>query len=197
MYDEAKIIKKMFTVLDSDEDDYIDFYDFGLFIQIFHVYDQIDSINKGRIFAGELYEGILKTSGIPSISSSFKQKAKRLSLVEKDVYVDVFTFMIIIKLDDFIERFKRLTTPDLMTEIDINSILKKLDLEGIPYSKYADCARGRTKQEIKLLDWECVFVNVIKETLHFYEKSEEYITAKNYNMTLSTMEFEFPKALVE
>ncbi len=197
MYDEEKIIKKMFTVLDSDEDDYLDFYDFGLLIQIFQIYDEIDNINKGRIFAGELYEGILKSSGIPSISPSFKQKAKRLSLLEKDVYVDVFTFIIMVKFDDFIERFKRLTTPDLLTEIDINSILKKLDLEGIPFSKYAECARGHTKQDIKLLDWECVFLNIIKETLHFYEKSEQYITARNYNMTLSTMDFEFPRALVE
>lgn len=196
-YDEERIIKKIFKILDSDEDDFISFYDFGLFVQVFHLYSDIDSKNKGRLFAGELYQGLINSNGIPAISNLFKNKAKRLSVLDQDTYVDVLTFLIVIKMEDFVERYKRVSNPNVISEIELLGILKKLEFEGVPYSKYSECVRGKTKDEVKAFDWECVFTRIIKEALYFYEKSTDYITAKSYNMTLSTVEFEFPKSLVE
>jgi len=196
-YDEDIIIKKIYTILDSDEDDFVSFYDFGLFIQVFHLYSDIDTKNKGRLFAGELYQGLINSSGIPAISTYFKTKAKRLSLLDQDTYVDIFSFLVVIKMEDFIEKFKRISNPDLISEIELRGILKKLEYDGVPYSRYSECSRGKTKDELKAFDWECVFTRIIKEALYFYEKSTDYITAKSYNMTLSSVQFEFPKALVE
>lgn len=183
--------------MDSDEDDFISFYDFGLFVQVFHLYADLDVKNKGRLFSGELYQGIINSNGIPAISTMFKAKAKRLSIFDQDTYVDVFTFLVVMKMEDFVERYKRVSNPDLISEIELLGILKKLEYDGVPYSKYSECGRGKTKDGVKTFDWECAFTRIIKETLSFYEKSTDYITAKSYNMTLSTVQFEFPKALVQ
>ena len=196
-YNEEKIIKKMFKILDSDEDDYITFYDFGEFIQVFHIYEQLDQKNKGRLFTGELYDGVKISSGIPSISQKFKYKAKKLSLLEQDTYIDVYSFLVVIKMEEFVNRYKRKSTPDLLTEIELIGILKKFEYDEIPFTKYSECGRGTTKDQIKLFDWECAFTKVIRETLYFYEKSADYITAMSYNMTLSSVNFEFPASFVQ
>ncbi len=196
-YDEDRIIKKIFTILDSDEDDFISFYDFGLFIQVFHLYAELDVNNKGRLFAGKLYQGIVSSNGIPAISPQFKAKAKRLSLLDQDTYVDIFSFLVVMKMEDFVERYKKVSNPDLISEIELLGILKKLEYDGVPHSKYSECARGKTKDEVKAFDWECTFTRIIKEALDFYEKSTDYITAKSYNMTLSTVMFEYPLPLLQ
>lgn len=164
---------------------------------MFHLYADLDLKNKGRLFSGELYQGIISSNGLPAISQQSKAKAKKLSLFDQDTYIDVFTFLVVMKMEDFVERYKRVSNPDLISEIELLGILKKLEYDGVPSSKYSECVRGKTKDEVKAYDWECAFTRVIKEALYFYEKSTDYITAKSYNMTLTSVEFDYPKALLQ
>jgi hypothetical protein len=174
----------LFNILDNDLDGYINFYDYGSFIQTVYLFTKFDNFYKGRILAGDLYEKFISWSDFPIISAQFKDRAKRFNLIPQDIYLDAYTTLLVMRIDDFIKTVVRRSDRTTIFEYELKNIFSFVNLRYIPDAFLNKCLRGMDNNNIPLYDWECAFINGIVQNLKYYESSMAYLTTKTRNLTL-------------
>jgi hypothetical protein len=188
-FNAKKTYTEIFNIIDSESDGWIDFYDFGEFLQIAYLYSTFDIHNKGRIIASELQEKFSNYYDIPVISDSLRQRAKRFSLLPKDLYVDVKNTLLVLRLDDIISSLIRKSDPTVIYEYELKNVLTSVNMKYIPDKLLNQCLRGTDTNKIPQYDWECSFLKAITETLRYYESSYALIQTKAKGLNLNNTMF--------
>jgi hypothetical protein len=183
-FDKNATYSKLFTVLDADEDGFVDFNDFGIFVQVVTLFAEADLQNRGRVVAGVLLEKFSETSGLPTLNSKFREKAKRFGLINQDTNFDVLNALIIMKMDDIAFHYARKEDPSLLMEIELKQIYQRTGLINIPDGHITGCVRGPVGYESKKYDWECAVMVALKETVDFIERASDLTKIKSNNIEL-------------
>lgn len=179
----------LFNALDNDADGYLNFYDYGSFIQVAYLFTKFDNFKKGRIVAGELFERFSQYSDLPVASYHLRERAKRFNSIPQDLYFDVYSAVLVLKIDDIINTVVRRTDKTTIYEVELKNILNSVNLKFVPDSILNKCLRGTDANNTPLYDWECAFMQAVTKTLNYYETSYNYLTAKTQNITLTNTVF--------
>lgn len=179
----------LFQVIDSDMDGLITFYDFGNMMQIAYLFTKFDKFYKGRNTAGELYERFLHYSDLPIVSSKLKQRAAIFNEFPQDLYVDVFSAILTLKIQDLMDAKVRRIDKTLCTEIELKHVLALVNRKYVPDAFLNRCLRGSTKDNIPMYDWECAFVQSEISTMTFYENSIDRLTVSKNTLNLQNTVF--------
>ena len=193
-YNQTFTANLIFQTLDGDNDGFINFYDYGTFFQISYIYVKLDKFNKGRLLAGDLQEDLTHYSGYPSLSYSLRERAKRFSLFQTDLYIDLFNTLLILRLDDIVSVQIRRTDKTTVYEAELKHMLSRVNLKYVPDGILNICLRGTDAQNVPLYDWECSFVQGITKTLQFYQSSFDYQLVKKESLALTNTIFQNPTA---
>lgn len=187
-FDKNSTYSKLFSVLDADEDGFIDFYDFGIFVQVVTLFAEADVQNRGRVVAGVLLEKFSETSGLPTLNSKFREKAKRFGLINQDTNFDVLNALVIMKMDDIAFHYARKEDPSLLMEIELKQIFQRTGLVNIPDGHITGCVRGPAGYYPNKYDWECAVMVALRETLVFIEQANDLtkIKVNGINLGMST-----------
>jgi len=170
--------------MDVNSDNYIDWYDYGHFFQTAYLYAKFDPFQKGRITAGDLYEKFAFYSDFPRISSTMRNRAKRFSLLNQDAYLDVFTVLIVMRIDDIVDLYTRKTDKTTLYEVELKRIFAKVNLRFLNDGLINRCLRGTDQLNIPKYDWECAFTHGIQQNINYIDSAVTYMTQKNQNLTL-------------
>lgn len=184
-YDQQAVLKRIFTLLDSDEDEHITFFDFGIFLQTFYLYNKIDIHHKDRLLVGEVYNSFTEHFDLPLVSEKFRESAKRFSMLEQDTYIDPFFTLVIIRLNDSVSPFVRKGDPTTVKEIELLMILDKISLKNFPLKYLKSCTRGNDQDGIPKYDWECSVIKAIQKTLTYLENIRDISDTKKYSLNLA------------
>merc|ERR1712032_1431785 len=158
----------LFNVIDSDMDGWINFEDFGKMIQISYLFTHFDKYLKGRLPAGEAYQRFLEYQDFPLVSYRIPQRARIFNEFPADLYVDLYSCVLTLMMDDLFAGKIRRHVPDWLLN---------------------RCLRGTNKDNIPMYDWECAFVQSEISTLTFYENSFDRLTTKKNNLVLANTVF--------
>lgn len=190
-YNKNTTYSRIFTTLDSDEDGYIDFYDFGMFIQVATLFADADEHNRGRVLAGVLHEKLSESSGLPTLNSKFREKAKRFGLINQDVNFDLYNAIVLMKMDEIAFHYARKEDPSLVFEIDMKQIFSRIGLVNIPDGHIKGCIRGQLDEgyKQKKYDWECAIIIGLKETLDFIEQANDLTKIKKNKIGIAMTTF--------
>jgi hypothetical protein len=172
----------IFNTLDSDLDGYISFYDFGVFMQIAHIFSQKDEFNKGKLTAGKLYELIKNYADYPMISFRMRERAEKFNLFDQNLYIDLLSCIQILKIDDIAKYFMRKVDNDNLYEVEIKKILQRVNMQYVPDSHLHRCLRGLDEKNIPRYDWECSFVQGMNLNLQYFESMNNYKDAQINNI---------------
>jgi hypothetical protein len=174
----------MFSILDFDRDSYINFYDYCNFIQVAYLYNKFDVYHKGRLLAGDLYEKYGRYSDFPVVSHNVRERSKKFHLLPQDLYVDLRTTLVVLRIDDIVKTFIRRNDKTTLFEYEMKNIFSWINMKWIPDPVLNNCLRGTSPDNVPLYDWECAFIKGIKANCDFYESSMAYLTTKKQNLTL-------------
>lgn len=190
-YNKNQTYSRLFKVLDSDEDGFIDFYDFGMFIQITTLFADADAHNRGKVLAGVLHEKLSESSGLPTLNSKFRDRAKRFGLINQDVNFDVYNALVLMKMEEIAFHYARKEDPSLVFEIDLKQIFARIGLVNVPDGHIKGCLRGDLDEgyKQKKFDWECAIVIGLKETLDFIEQANDLRKIKKENIPVGMTTF--------
>lgn len=191
-YDAKKTLTNIFNTLDSGFIGKINFYDFGSFIQLLHVFTKNDPDNaKGRLVAGELEKLLAQYKGYPIISKNFLARAKRLKAFNTDLYMDFASLLLMMRLEDIIPLHNRQLDKAQINEIELKTILSQVNRRFIPDAHLKNCLRNSpdADKKIPVYDWECAFVSTETSTLKFFENSFDYLTSVTRKIKLGPTEF--------
>lgn len=183
-YNEASTYERVFKVLDADEDGLINFYDFGLFVQVLTIYQEADDHNKGRVVAGELLEKFSTTNNLITLSSKFHEKARRFGLIHQDTYFDVYHALVLMKMDEIAYHYARKENPTLILEIELKQILQRIGMANIPDGQLSTCIRGDGGNNLHKYDWECALMIALRNTLDYIERTDDLVKLKKNNISL-------------
>lgn len=189
-YNEKVTLTNLFNVLDSAFIGKINFYDFGSFIQLLHIFTINDPNNaKGRIVAGQIEKDIAYYKGYPIISKEFLARGKRLKTFNPDLYMDLHSLVLMMRLDDIVPNYSRRQDKTQLTEIEFKNILSHVNRKFVPDSHIKDCLRSNVDKAYPVYDWECAFTYTEMSTLKFFENSFDYLTKLTRKITLGPTEF--------
>jgi len=191
-YNEKNTLTNIFNILDSEMIGKINFYDFGAFIQMLHIFTKNDPNNaKGRLVAGLLEKEITGYKGYPIMSKTLLARSKRLKLINTDLYMDFASLLFMMRIEDIVPSHVRRMDKTQMTEIELKNILSHVNRKFIPDSHIKHCLRSSpdADKSIPVYDWECAFTNTESSTLKFYENSFDYLTSLARKMKLGPTEF--------
>jgi hypothetical protein len=191
-YDAKKTLTNIFNTLDSGFIGKINFYDFGSFAQLLHVFTKNDPDNaKGRLVAGELEKLLAQYNGYPVISKNFLARAKRLKALNTDLYMDFASLLLMMRLEDIIPLHNRRLDKAQINEIELKTILSQVNRRFIPDAHLKNCLRNSpdADKKIPVYDWECAFVSTETSTLKFFENSFDYLTSVTRKIKLGPTEF--------
>lgn len=183
-FNKEKTLNNIFRIIDQDFDNIINFNDFGSFIQINYIFSKYDKYHKGRLPAGQLAELLMSYSEFPIVSHRIRERAKRFTLLPADLYVNLDSAVLILKIDDIIEANVRRSDKNTLNEIELKNILAYVNRRYVPEAYLNQCLRGNTVDNIPLYEWECAFIQSEIRTLTYYENSMDYLTLKKGNLTL-------------
>jgi len=179
----------LFNVVDSDMDGWIGFYDYGSMIQVAYLFYKFDNYYKGRLPAGELYDQFTHYSDFPLVSYKVRERAKLFNMMPQDLYVDVFSAILTLKIDDLFLGKTRKIDKSLVTEVELKHVLAAVNRRYVPDAALNRCLRGTTKDNIPSYDWECGFIQSEITTQTFYENSFDRLTVKYNDLTLANTVF--------
>ena len=179
----------LFNVIDSDMDGWITFHDFGNMMQISYLFTHFDKYLKGRMPAGELYEKFMHYSDFPLVSHRMQQRAKIFNEFPADLYVDLYSCILTLKMDDLFGGKIRRIDKSLVTEVELKHVLAAVNRRHVPDAYLNRCLRGTSKDNIPMYDWECAFVQSEISTMTFYENSFDRLTTKKNNLVLANTVF--------
>jgi hypothetical protein len=175
---------RIFNLIDVNSDGFVDWYDFGNFFQIAYIFAKSDPYNKGKILAGDLYEKFGTWSDFPRISAPLRRKANRFNLLPQDSYIDLFTALIVLRIDDIVSLYTRRTEKSALYEVELKRIFSKCNLNYLNEGILNTCLRGVDNQNIPKYDWECAFMAGLQQNINYLESAASYNTAKANNLTL-------------
>lgn len=175
---------KIFNLIDVNSDDLIDWYDYGNFFQISYLFSKFDPYRKGKIVAGDLYEKFSVWSDFPRVSAELRRRANRFNLLNADSYLDLFTTLIVLRIEDIVSIYTRKTDVSTLYEVELKRIFNKCNLRYINDGLLDKCLRGLDKLNIPKYDWECAFIVGLQENINYLESAASYNTAKANNITL-------------
>jgi hypothetical protein len=121
---------RIFKLLDSNNNNYLTFYDFGNFIQTFFLYQKTDSRDADRVIVSDIYTAFTEYSDLPMISTEFRTRSKRFSLIEQDLYIDPFYTLAVTRMDDYVHHFLRRADPTTVKEVELNLIFDRINLKN-------------------------------------------------------------------
>ena len=135
---------RIFKLLDSNNNNYLTFYDFGNFIQTFFLYQKTDSRDADRVIVSDIYTAFTEYSDLPMISTEFRTRSKRFSLIEQDLYIDPFYTLAVTRMDDYVHHFLRRADPTTVKEVELNLIFDRINLmsKGQLNEKYSSQVNG-------------------------------------------------------
>lgn len=184
-YNQPLIINRTFALLDSNEDGFISFYDFGLFVQTFYLYDKADVKHADRVLVGNIYTKFSEHTDLPLVSEEFRERSKRFNLLEQDTYIDPFYTLAITRMDDIVGHFLRKSDPTTVKEIELNLIFEKMNLKNFPSQYISKCNRGKDEDGIPKYDWECAITKAIQRTLVYLEHVRDDFDTKSHGLNLT------------
>jgi len=179
----------LFNIVDNDQDGWINFYDFGNFMQIVYLFGKFDTYNRYKIVAGDLYEKYTNYAEFPAVSFVTKERAKRFNLLQQDIYVDVLRTVLVLRIDDIIKATVRRVDPTTLYEVELKNIFANVNMRAVPDALLNHCLRGMDDNKVPKYDWECAFIEGLTATLKYYENSDAYLTTKSQNLTLANTVF--------
>lgn len=180
---------RLFKIIDSDADGWLDFYDFATFMQISYIYSKIDKMNAGRLSAGELFDSFLSYSEFPHASVTIRERASRFNLLPKDINVDLLHANLMFRIDDIVKGSVRKSDINTMFEYELKSVFSQVGWSSTPDLVLNKCLRGTDDKNIPLYEWECAFVENLNSVLKYYENSYAYLMMKANNLTLTNTVF--------
>lgn len=188
---------RIFEVLDSNSDGFLDWYDFGNFFQVSFLFAKFDPYNKGRLTAGDAFEKYSHYSSFPRISRTMMDRARRLNLINQDTYIDLFQTLVVMRIDDIVSLYVRKTDKSTLYEVELKRIFNKVGLNNVNDGVLNKCVRGLDSHNIPLYDWECAFMAGLQLNIDYLESASSYNTAKANNLTLhNTVFYNVDPALV-
>merc|ERR1711957_711428 len=179
----------LFNVIDSDMDGWINFYDFGSMMAITYEFSHFDKYFKGRNTAGELYEKFIHYSDFPMINFRTKERSKIFNEFPQDLYVDLFSCILTLKVEDLFGSKVRRIDKNLVTEIELKHVLASANRRHVPDWLLNRCLRGTDKNNIPMYDWECSFVQSEIATLTYWENSFDRLTVTKNKLVLANTVF--------
>jgi len=179
----------LFNVIDSDMDGVINFYDFGHMIQISYLFTHFDNLYKGRLTAGELFEKFNHYSDFPMVNFKTKERAKIFNEFPQDLYVDLYSCILTLKVEDLFMAKARRIDKNLVTEVELKHVLADVNRRHVPDAYLNRCLRGTSKDNIPMYDWECAFVQSEISTMTYYENSFDRLTTAKNNLVLANTVF--------
>ena len=189
VFDPKATFGYLFNVIDSDMDGWINFYDFGSMMAITYEFSHFDKYFKGRNTAGELYEKFIHYSDFPMINFRTKERSKIFNEFPQDLYVDLFSCILTLKVEDLFGGKVRRTDQNLVTEIELKHVLASVNRRHVPDWLLNRCLRGTDKNNIPMYDWECSFVQSEIATLTYWENSFDRLTVTKNKLVLANTVF--------
>ena len=183
------IASNIFSVIDINSDGFIDFYDYGSFYSILYLFVKFDPFQKGRLVAGDVFDKFHYYSDFPRISADLKKRSTRFSLINQDTYVDFFTALVILKIDDIVALYTRKTDKSTLYEVELKRIFQKVNLRFISEGVLNKCLRGLDNLNIPKYDWDCAFMAGAQQNINYIESASAYNTAQAFNLTLTNTVF--------
>lgn len=179
----------IFNIIDTDSDGYINFYDFGHFVQISYLFGKFDEFNRGYVLAGDLYEKYTQYSEYPSVGVLTRDRAKKFHLLNQDIFVDLLRSILMIKIEDIVGTMVRKSDPTTLFEYELKTLFKKVNLAAVPDTLLQKCVRGLDDNNVPKYEWECAFIQAMTATANYYDWSVGYKTVKSQNLTLTNTVF--------
>jgi len=180
---------KLFNLLDSNSDGFVDWYDFGNFFQISFLFAKFDPQLKGKLTAGELYQNYNEFSDYPRISSVLRNRARRFNVLNADSFIDVFQALVVLRIDDIVNLYLRNADKSTLYEVELKRIFVKTSLRHLNEGILNSCLRGLDSHNIPKYDWECAFMAGVQENINYLESAASYNTAKENNLHLHNTVF--------
>lgn len=188
---------RLFNLIDVNSDGFIDWYDFGNFFQISYIFAKADPYQKGKLVAGDIFEKYGSWSDFPRVSAVLRHRASRFNLLQQDSYIDLFTALIVLRIDDIVSLYTRRTEKNSLYEVELKRIFSKCNLNNLNEGLLNNCLRGVDNQNIPKYDWECAFIAGLQQNINYMESAASYNTAKANNLTLyNTVFYNVDPALV-
>ena len=175
---------RIFNLIDENSDGQITWYDFGSFFQISYIFAKNDPQKKGKLVAGDIYEKFSTWSDFPRVSATLRQRSARFNLISQDNYVDLFTALVVLKIDDIVVLYTRRTEKSALYEVELKRIFNKANLNNLNEGVLNNCLRGVDSMNIPKYDWECAFIAGLQLNINYLESASSYYTAKANNITL-------------
>lgn len=177
---------RLFTLLDSNDDLKLTFYDFATFVQTFRLYAEVDELRHAdRNLVGAVAHHFTEYADTPLYSDSFREKSRRFGMIEKDSYIDPFYTLAIMRMEDIVLHHVRKSDPTTLKEIEIRLILEKMNLKEFPVVFIEKCSRGKDEDGIPKFDWECSLIKAISRTLNFLEHDRDMNDLKEHKFNLT------------
>ena len=183
----TKSVIKFFILLDSDDDGYLSFEDFGHFMQLSYLFMKLDKSQRGLLSVGKLNDMIISYNNYPMISDINVDRAKRLRLLNKNLLLNIYEYLIIFRIDNLVKYFIRQDGSTLL-EVEIKSLLKVCGLEAMPEMYLTKCLKGSDKS-VPRYDWECAVMNGLSLMSQYYEAADSYLLAKANKINLVNTAF--------
>ena len=175
---------RLFELIDSNSDNSLSFMDFGNFIQVLYLFGRFDSDCKGKLPAGILFDNFRKYSDFPRVTNVVRSRADRFNLLPQDLYVDAFTALTILRIDEIVPLYTRRVDKSTLYEIELKRIFVKMNLRFVPDDLLNHCVRGTDNKHIPKYDWECSFLRGIVSNLNYFESASFYVTSNKRNLNL-------------
>lgn len=175
---------RLFNLIDVNSDGFIDWYDFGHFFQTSYLFSKFDSLGRGKITAGDIFEKYSSYSDFPRISAELRQRAKRFNLLSQDTFIDLFTVLSVLRIDDIVNLYTRRTEVTALYEVELKRVFAKANLHNANEVILNKCLRGLDNLNVPKYDWECAFIGALKQNINYLESASAYNTAKANNFTL-------------
>jgi hypothetical protein len=179
----------IFNSSDVNFDGAINFYDYGLFLQIGYIFSKKDEFNKGTLTASVLYDTLISYSEFPSISDNLRKKAQRFFEFNRNINIDLVSAIQILRSEDLVNFFRSSTDNANLNEIDLKRIMLKVNMNFLPNDNLRECLRGVDYRNLPLFDWECSFNKGMKKNLEYFESMNNYQIMKQNNFKLSATAF--------
>mgnify|MGYP000379090770 CR=1 FL=1 len=177
-------LENIFKVLDQDLDGYINFFEYGTFMQIGYTFTHHDEYGKGVNTAGELYEIFRNYADYPSITYKIREKAERFNMLDPNINIDLLSTIQMFRIDDLVKYFLRKTDMYHLYEIDLKKLLMLFNMRYVPETYLNRCLRGIDYEKgVPKYDWECSFLEGMKANLKYYENMNNYKEIKMNNLT--------------
>lgn len=194
LYNKKIVDQRIFNLLDSNNNNFLTFYDFGNFIQILTLYGKLDNRDADRVIVSDLFKGFTEYSDLPVYSSEFNTRGHRFALLEQDFYIDPFFALVVARIDDFVSHYVRREDPSTVKEIELQLIFSKMNMKHFPVAFIERCSRGKDSNGIPKYDWECAISEAINRSLKYLEYSRDVKDIKDHGFNLTYTSYDYPSS---